>query len=96
MVYYKKKQYELLGFQKSNRKGKMYDAIIQNILTKKSINVPFGSVSYQNYQDKTGLNLYPELIHGDKKRKILYKARHKHNVRSGYFSPGYFSYKYLW
>ncbi len=93
-MYYRKTEYKLLGFEKSNRKHTMYDALLEN--RGKVIRVPFGSIYYENYQDKTGLNLYPQLIHGDKERRRLYRARAKSKVRKDYYSPSYFSFRYLW
>ena len=96
MVYYKKTDYKLLGYEKATQKGKMYNAILQNRTTKKTYTVPFGSSEYENYGDLTGLNLYPHLQHRDKKRRILYRARHQKDLKANYYSPGYFSYLILW
>ena len=96
MVYYKKTDYKLLGYRKSKTKHKKYDAILENKTTKTIHTVPFGDKKYSNYRDLTGLNLYPNLLHGDKKRRILYRARHKKDLKEGYYSPGYFSYFILW
>ena len=96
MTYFKISEYKLRGFRKSNTKHKKYDAIIENKKTKKINNVPFGDSRHKMYQDKTGLNLYPHLIHSDKKRRDSYRSRHKHFLREGFFSPGYFAYYYLW
>ena len=99
MPYYPKSNFRLLGFQKSNKKNKMYDALIMNKHLQninKVIFIPFGDKNYQNYHDLTGLNKYPNLIHGEEKRRNAYRARAKHNLKDGYFSPSYFSYFYLW
>lgn len=96
MVYYKKSDFNLLGYKKSNTKHKMYDGIIENKTTKRVHTVPFGDKRYHNFQDKTNLNLYPHLIHSDPKRRILYRKRHLKDLRDGYYSPGYFSYHILW
>ena len=95
MVYYDKKTHTLIRFTRSNRRNKMYDAVIQNSRGK-LINIPFGDKRYENYHDLTGLNLYPHLNHGDRKRRDLYKKRHKVYLKKGYYSPSYFSYFYLW
>ncbi len=95
MTYYSKTDYNLKGFRKSNIKGKMYDAILENKETKRLKHIPFGSMM-QNYQDKTGLNMYPHLIHGDKARRKNYRARASGKVKEGYYSPSFFSYYYLW
>ena len=94
-MYYDKSKWDLVGFKKSKTRGKMYDAILKNN-NNKTVRLPFGSTFYNNYRDITGLNLYPNLIHGDKNRRRLYKARHKVYLKDGYYSPGYFSYYYLW
>ena len=96
MTYYSKKDYKLLGYEKATRKGKMYNGVLQNKKTGKLVRVPFGSTEYENYQDKTGLNLYPHLIHGDKKRRRLYRSRHKKDLKAGYYSAGWFSQFILW
>ena len=69
MPYYSKKDYKIFGYQRSKTKNKMYDALLLKKGSDKLIRVPFGDNSMGNYQDKTGLNLYPKLIHDDKKRR---------------------------
>jgi hypothetical protein len=94
MVYYKKTDYKLLNYQKSNNSLKKYDAVIRNRKTGKIILVPFGAAGYENFGDKTGLGLYKS--HGDKERRRLYRLRHQHFLKDGYYSPGYFSMRILW
>ena len=96
MTYYKKTEYKLLGYRRSKTKHKKYDAILENKKSKKINYVPFGDVRYSNYNDLTGLNLYPHLLHGDKNRRRLYRARHMKDLKTGYYSPGFFSYFVLW
>lgn len=95
-MYYLISEYKFIKFQRSNRLHKKYDAIIEDKTTKKIIRIPFGDVRYENYKDKTGLNLYPKLIHRDKERRKLFRDRFNHIIKPNYFSPGYFSYYYLW
>jgi hypothetical protein len=94
MVYYKKTDYKLLGYEKATQKNKKYKAILERNTDKKIIVVPFGDINYENYHDLTGLNLYPG--HGNKKRRKLYRARHNWSLKPDYYSPGYFSYFILW
>lgn len=96
MTYYKMKDYPFIRFEKSNTPNKMYDAILLNTKTNNTIKVPFGSVNYENYQDKTGLNLYPHLIHGDNNRRKSFRARHKGFLKKGHYSPSFFSFYFLW
>lgn len=95
-MYYSKKKYRFIEFEKSPLKNKKYRAILQDKKNKKYVNVDFGDKLYENYHDKTGLNLYSKLLHGDKKRRKSYRARHKVYLKDGFYSPGYFSFYYLW
>jgi hypothetical protein len=95
-TYYSKKEYDHIGFEKAKAKGKMYNALLRRKSDKRIIRVPFGANNMENYQDKTGLNAYPHLIHGDKKRRASFRARHRGYLKDGYFSPGFFSYFFLW
>ncbi len=95
-MYYKISEYKFIKFEKSNRKNKMYNAVIMRKSDGKMIRIPFGDDRYENYRDKTNLNLYPNLIHGDELRRKRYQKRHEVYLRDGYWSPGHFSYYYLW
>ncbi len=44
--------YRFLRFQVSETKGKKYDAILQNLETKKERRVPFGDRDYGHYEDR--------------------------------------------
>lgn len=96
MTYYSKREYKLLGYEKATRANKMYNGVLQNKKTGQLVRVPFGDNKMENYQDKTGLNLYPELIHNDKERRKRFRARSKGYLRDGYYSPSWFSYYILW
>ena len=93
-MYYSKADYKLLGYRKSKRSGSKYDAILRHKSTNKLTYVPFGAIGYSHFRDLTGLNLYK--THNDPKRRRLYRARHKKDLKEGYYSPGYFSYYILW
>ena len=84
MTYYSMKTYKLIGFDISHRRGKQYDGILIRLKDKKIIRVPFGDSTMNNYQDKTGLNAYPHLIHGDKERRRLFRARMKGFLKKGF------------
>lgn len=96
MTYYSKKDYKFLGFRKSNKKDKMYYALLENKKNLKLVRVHFGHNKYQNFRDITGLNEYPQLIHKDTERRKRFRARHKGYLKDGYYSPSFFSYYYLW
>ena len=95
-MYYPKTEYRLVRYEKSRRKEKMYDAILKNKQTGRETRVPFGDNTMQNYHDKKGLNLYPHLIHGNKKRRENYRKRAGGKVKEEYYSPSYFSFYVLW
>jgi hypothetical protein len=88
--------YKLEGYEKAKAKGKMYNALLKRKSDGKIIKVPFGDNKMENYQDKTGLNLYPELIHGDEKRRKNYRSRAKGRVKDGFYSASWFSFNILW
>ena len=92
--YYSIKDYKLLGFELSNRQHKKYMSVLQNKKNNKYIYIHFGDNRYQQYHDKIGD--YKDLNHNDKQRRLNYHQRHQHFIRKGYYSPGYFSMKYLW
>lgn len=71
----------------SNVKNKKYDAFING---KK---YSFGDIGYEQYFDKIGY--YDDMNHMDKKRRTDYRSRHRNDNLDNY-SPGYFSYYYLW
>jgi hypothetical protein len=96
MSYFAKSEYKLLGYRKSKRSKKKYDAILKNKITKRLKHIPFGDNRFQNYHDKTGLNAYPNLIHGDENRRKSYRLRHAKDIKEGYYSAGYFSMNMLW
>jgi len=95
MGYYNMNNHRLLGFEASEKKNKMYNAILLSN-TGSLIKIPFGDKRFEKYQDKTTMNLYPHLIHGNKERRKIYQQRHKVFLKKGYYSPSYFSYYYLW
>jgi hypothetical protein len=95
-MYYSFEDYKFKSFEKSDTLNKKYNAILLNKTTKKEIRVPFGDSNYGQYKDSTSLGLYSKNDTLDKKRRELYRLRHKKDLKDGYYSPGYFSYFYLW
>lgn len=95
-MYYSMSEWRLLGFKRSNAEGKKYSALIQNKTNKRIRTINFGSSSHEQFKDSTGLGLYSGLNHGDRERQKKYKSRHAVFIRKGFYSPGYFSMRYLW
>ena len=101
MSYFSKKEWKFIKFQRSNTKNKKYDAIIENKKTGRQKRVPFGAYQkngkpYEQYQDTTGLGLFSDYDHKDKKRRLNYRKRHEVYLKEGYYSPSFFSWAYLW
>ena len=62
-MFLNKREYGLIGFEKSNRKNKKYNAILINYNTKQKKIIPFGDLRYQQYKDRTYLNLYSHFLY---------------------------------
>lgn len=84
-----------IKFQRSKTTGKKYDAIIEDVKTRKRQRVPFGSAIHEQYKDTTGLKLYSHLNHNDEKRRKNYLARHE-KTRHKIYSPSWYSANFLW
>mgnify|MGYP001626544029 CR=1 FL=1 len=96
MVYLLKKNYKINNIYKSPIKHKKYRVVLIHKRSGKVKHMDFGSVFFQQFKDKTPVKLYKHLDHGDNNRRRLYKKRHQIHIRTGYYSPGYFSMRYLW
>ena len=88
-------KFKLIKFQKSKTKGKKYDAIIEEKLTKRRMRIPFGAIGYEQYRDDTGLKLYTRYDHLDRERRKNYLKRHQDTIYKMY-SPSWFSSVFLW
>lgn len=98
----------VVSITKSTRKGKKYQARVQNRDTKKSRTLHFGGLGYQQYKDRTNIGAYSHLDHGDRKRMVRYYQRHsgvktreegirKEREKSGgLYTPKLLSHIYLW
>lgn len=93
---YEKNKYEIIEFRRSTCKHKKYDVFLINKQTRKIYKLSFGDKRYEQFKDSTGLGLYSKLNHGDKRRRSLYRKRHRNTYDPKYYSPAYFSWRYLW
>lgn len=87
---------------------KKYTAIVQNKKTKKIRRINFGDRRYQQYKDRTDLQLYASLNHNDRKRMRNYYSRmsgtsnradaikKEIDKSDGYYNAKILSHKYLW
>jgi len=100
MTKYSRKEYKFVKFEKSDRKGKKYNAILENRETKRQVKVPFGDSNLPQYRDTTGLGLYSKKDTLDKNKRKQFRARfsalkQKSDFKN-YYSAMYYSYKFLW
>lgn len=101
MVKLEKSKWKFDRFEKSKKKGKMYDAIHKSREDPtKERKISFGDNKLENYSDKTGLNAYPNLVHGDKPRRRQFRQRFSKLKQNqdwrNYYTALYYSWKYLW
>ena len=100
MVKYPKSQYSFVRYEKSTKAGKMYTAILKNKQTDREVKIHFGDNKLGNYQDKTGLNAYPKLSHGDKQRRKNFRSRFSGLKQkqdwNNFYTPLFFSWTKLW
>lgn len=87
---------------------KKYTAHIQHKKTKKRRILHFGDRRYQQYKDRTDLQLYAKKNHGTRKRMQNYYSRHSGTKSreaaidkevkesGGLYTPKILSHKYLW
>lgn len=94
-MFYDKKIYNLLKFEVSKKKNKKYNAVLVNKKNNNVVRVPFGDKRYEQYFD-AALGYYSKKNHLDPERRRLYRIRHDKDLKKGYYSPGFFSYFYLW
>jgi len=87
-------EYKLLRFEISATKNKKYDAILRHN-SGQIKKIPFGDKRYEQFRDSTGLGVYSNLDHGDRKRQINYLKRMEKS-KDNLFSSSYFSSNYLW
>jgi hypothetical protein len=95
MVKIEADRFRFIKFQKSKTRFKKYDAIIEDVKTRRKQTIPFGDKRYEQYRDSTGLKLYSRLDHNDEKRRQNYLARHE-KTRNKKWSPSWFSATFLW
>jgi hypothetical protein len=76
-------------FKVSKNKQKKYDVYKDGKFI-----TSFGSRAHQHYFDKIGK--FSHLNHLDKKRRKLYRMRHKADHINDPTKAGYFAWRYLW
>lgn len=87
---------------------KKYTAYVQNKKTKKIRRIHFGDNRYQQYKDRTPLQLYKSKNHNTRKRMENYFSRHSSTKRrkeaidkekrksGGLYNAKILSHEYLW
>lgn len=97
---YLKSEYTFKGFEKSKNPKKKYDAILIKKDTKREKRMAFGDSNLPQYKDSTGKGLYTKKNTLDKNKRRQFRARFSGLKQkqdwSKYYTPLYFSWKYLW
>ena len=89
--------YKFIKFVRSSDSNKKYDAILEHKTTGRRKKISFGQRGASQYRDSTGLKLYSNFDTNDPKRKKLYQQRHEgEGEPNRKYSPGWFSWHYLW
>ena len=99
---------ELIVKIERGKQKKKYMAYLKNKKTKKVRTLSFGHKDYQQFKDRTKLQLYKHLNHGERKRMRNYYSRHsgvktrkagiakEKKKNNGYYTPKLLSHIYLW
>ena len=94
MTYYPMSEWRVISIIESKAKHKKYTAVL--VSGKKTVAVHFGDRRYQQYKDQTRLGIFSYLDHLDLKRRKNFIARQSVYVEPGFYSPAYFSIRWLW
>ena len=98
---------QIIKFERGKQKKK-YMVYLKHKQTKKIRTLSFGHKDYQQFKDRTKLQLYKHLNHGERKRMRNYFNRHsgtpirakaieKERKKSkGYYNAKILSHEYLW
>lgn len=99
---------KIVKFEKSPISGKKYRATIKDIESKHIRTIDFGASDYQQFKDRTPLQLYANKNHGSRKRMRNYFNRHsgtpirenaiekEKRKSNGYYNAKILSHLYLW
>jgi len=100
---------KILVIVKSSNSSKKYMAAIQDLITGAVKVIHFGASNYEQYKDRTPLQLYAVNNHSDKKRQMNYYSRHSNGIKNrklaiaheieksnGYYNAKILSHTYLW
>jgi len=93
-MLFKKEKFKIVKFEKSKVKQKKYTVYLRHRETLKIYKLHFGDSRYEQYFDKLGR--FSHLDHLDKKRRKLYRLRHRHTYDPKIYSSSWFSWRFLW
>jgi len=89
-------QWELLHFKAAASPGKKYSAVLKERISDRTVEVDFGKPGFWHFEDITGLGLYSHFDHKSTVRRERFRDLYAKYVQSDMFTPGYFSYHFLW
>jgi hypothetical protein len=97
---YLKSEYTFKGFEKSQNPKKKYDAILERKDNKRIKRMAFGDRNLPQYKDSTGKGEYTKKNTLDKNKRRQFRARFSGLKQkqdwTKYYTPLFFSWKYLW
>lgn len=89
-------EWDFLHFKPSPSPDKKYTAVLRERIGGRIVELDFGRPGFWHFQDATGLDLYSHLDHKDFERRQLFKERYSHYIIPSMYTPGYFSFNFLW
>jgi len=89
-------QWELLRFEPCSSPHKKYTAVLKDRMTDRTVNLDFGKPGFWHFEDVTGLGLFSHLDRKCPDRRQKFRDRFAKFVQADMFTPGYFSYHFLW
>lgn len=75
---------------------KKYSAVIKERSSNRMVNIDFGKPGFWHFHDVTGLGLYSHLDRKCPERRQKFRDRYAKFVQADMYTPGYFSYHFLW
>jgi hypothetical protein len=89
-------EWELMHFKPAACADKKYTAVLKERISDRTVEIDFGRPGFKQFQDVTGLGLYSHLDHKSAERRQKFRDRCAKFVQADVYTPGYFSYHFLW
>jgi hypothetical protein len=100
---------KIMTIEQSKARGKKYTAKVKNFKTGQTRKINFGALGYQQFKDRTKLQVYKDLNHFNKNRQERYYSRFSKGIKNrkkaieyekqkskGYYNAKILSHIFLW